>query len=294
MRNYIKKLIVNNYTIDSYYGGFGNNLQQLALGVMYANLYKKNFLPKKHNLLNSFSIINNSFSANIFRKYRFVSRFFYFENNSEKFTNNPETDIPLKNHDSKYYVENFNSVFQETLSPCMNFIKNIDIGKNTLVIHIRSGDIFVKSEDKTISGHQYYLQNPLVYYNMLIENYENTILVSSTPLNNPVIDILKNNNKVEVSSGSLEDDFNLLLNAKNLATSGVGTFAVAAALSSKKIINLHYSNLFFNHHLNPTMVKNVNHHKYRFNGYLNIGEKWKGDEGQVQKMLSPEIEVVRI
>ena len=176
----------------------------------------------------------------------------------------------------------------------MNFIKNIDIGKNTLVIHIRSGDIFVKSEDKTISGHQYYLQNPLVYYNMLIENYENTILVSSTPLNNPVIDILKNNNKVEVSSGSLEDDFNLLLNAKNLATSGVGTFAVAAALSSKKIINLHYSNLFFNHHLNPTMVKNVNHHKYRFNGYLNIGEKWKGDEGQVQKMLSPEIEVVRI
>tara|TARA_Y100000741_G_scaffold364677_1_gene356500 strand:- start:1473 stop:2357 length:885 start_codon:yes stop_codon:yes gene_type:complete len=294
MRNYIKKLIVNNYTINSYYGGFGNNLQQLALGIMYSNLYKKNFFPREHNLLNSFSIINNSFSANILRKYRFDSRFFYYESSSEKFTNNPKTDSPLKNRDSKYYIENFNNVFQETLGPNLNFTKNIDIGEDTLVMHIRSGDVFEKRDDNGIFGNQYYLQNPLVYYKKLIENYENTIIVSSTPLNNPVIEKLKNNKKVEISSSNLEEDFNLLLNAKNLATSGVGTFAIAAALSSKKLINFHYSNLYFNHHLNPTMVKNVNHHKYRFNGYLNIGDKWDGDKKQVQKMLSSKIEVIDI
>ena len=90
MRNYIKKLIVKNYTINSYYGGFGNNLQQLALGIMYANLYKKNFLPREHKLLNNFSIINNSFSANFLRKYRFDSRLFHYESKNEKFTNNPK------------------------------------------------------------------------------------------------------------------------------------------------------------------------------------------------------------
>ena len=61
-----------------------------------------------------------------------------------------------------------------------------------------------------------------------------------------------------------KEDFNILSNAKNLATSGVGTFAIAAAMCSKKIENLYYSDLFFNHHLNPTMLKKVNHIKFKF------------------------------
>ena len=47
----------------------------------------------------------------------------------------------------------------------------------------------------------------------------------------------------------IAEDFNILLNAKNLATSGVGTFSIAAALASKNLKNFYYSNLFFLHHL---------------------------------------------
>ena len=166
MKNSLKNLLISNYTINSYYGGFGNNLQQLALGAMYAELYKNNFYSKEHKLVNTFSIINNNFS-DFFAKYRFDSRFYNFENISEKFTNSPITDTPLKNKDAKYYNENFYKIFQDIIEPNLNFKKDIEIDDQTLVMHIRSGDIFEKSEDNTILGHDYYLQNPLIYFQNL-------------------------------------------------------------------------------------------------------------------------------
>lgn len=74
----------------------------------------------------------------------------------------------------------------------------------------------------------------------------------------------------------------------------MGTFAIAAAMCSKKIENLYYSDLFFNHHLNPTMIKKVNHIKYRFENYLNLGDIWNGSIKQISKMLSDKIEIIEI
>ena len=292
MKNSLKKLLISNYTINSYYGGFGNNLQQLALGAMYAELYKNNFYSKDHKLVNTFSIINNNFS-DFFAKYRFDSRFYNFENISEKFTNSPTTDTPLKNKDAKYYNENFYKIFQEIIEPNLNFKKDLEIDDQTLVIHIRSGDIFEKNEDNIILGHDYYLQNPLIYFQNLIEKYDKTILVAAKPFNNPVIEILSRDDRVTLNSSNIADDFNTLLNAKNLATSGVGTFSIAAALSSKKLKNFYYSNLFFFHHLNPTMVKNATHHTYSFKNYLKIGDEWRGTKDQVDRMLSPNIAIIK-
>ena len=292
MKNSLKKLLISNYTINSYYGGFGNNLQQLALGSMYAELYKNNFYSKKHKLVNTFSIINNNVS-DFFAKYRFDSRFYNFDNISEKFTNRPITDTPLKNKDAKYYNENFYKIFQEIIEPNLNFKKDLEIDDQTLVMHIRSGDIFEKTEDNTILGHDYYLQNPLIYFQNLIEKYEKTILVATKPFNNPVIEILSKDKRVTLKSSTIAEDFNILLNAKNLATSGVGTFSIAAALASKNLKNLYYSNLFFFHHLNPTMVKKVIHHKYSFTNYFKIGDEWKGTKDQVVRMLSTDIKIIK-
>lgn len=47
--NNLKKYLLNkvifleNYTIDKYYGRFGNNLQQIAIGYLYAKKHNYNF-----------------------------------------------------------------------------------------------------------------------------------------------------------------------------------------------------------------------------------------------------------
>ena len=66
--DYFKKNILNkfifieNYTIDKYYGRFGNNLQQIAIGYLFAKKYDFNFFSKKHELIDRVEIINKPFS----------------------------------------------------------------------------------------------------------------------------------------------------------------------------------------------------------------------------------------
>ena len=147
----------------------------------------------------------------------------------------------------------------------------MQIPEDTLVIHIRSGDIFYKP---ILS----YFQNPINYYKTLIQNYEKVILVTSAEKNNPVVRELLKETKVTIHSTTLQEDFNILFNAINLATSGVGTFPIAAALLSNKLRNFYYTDLYSDEHLNPKMVTNkrVNHFKY------------KVEEGYKEKYLSEE------
>ena len=81
------------------------------------------------------------------------------------------------------------------------------------------------------------------------------------------------------------------MNAENLATSGVGTFPIAAALCSSKLKNLYYSDIYFNHHLNPELVRNVNHVRFRFGNYLKLGSHWEGTDNQKNLMVSDQIKV---
>lgn len=286
MKNRLKNQLISNYTISYLYGGLGNNLQQIALGIMYSNLKGCNFYVEENEFIKSISKVNNRFSSNL-KRFKHDSRFYYFDNISEKFTQVLDTDYPLDIRDKGFYLDNFNDTFINEIYPNLKFHKKVDIDENTIVIHIRSGDIF---DD----GHPYYIQNPLNYYLELISIYDKAIVVSSQPFNNPVIAYLIDNPKVEIQSSTIEEDFNILTNAKNLATSGVGTFAIAAAMCSKKIENLYYSDLFFNHHLNPTMLKKVNHIKFKFENYLKIGEIWDGTSQHVSKMLSDKVKILEV
>ena len=49
--------------------------------------------------------------------------------------------------------------------------------------------------------------------------------------------------KVKIQSSTVADDFATLMSAKNVALSGVGTFAMAAALCSTQIKNLYTTDL---------------------------------------------------
>ena len=155
---------------------------------------------------------------------------------------------------------------------------------DTLVVHIRGGDIIEREYEKPHN----YVQNPLSYYLALIEDFKNVIVVVEPNSNNPVIPELQKIERLKFQSLSVAEDYSTLLAAKNLATSGVGTFAVSAALCSHNIKNLFTSNAYLTEHLNYTMMYNtdVTVHEVELKDYISVYPcSWKNDATQRKLML---------
>ena len=87
--------------------------------------------------------------------------------------------------------------------------------------------------------------------------YKKVIIVTEKDLKNPIINKLSMSYDIEIQSSSLENDFNTLLNAQNLASSGISTFPIAAALCSKNLKNFYHSSLINRKHLNPELLKHT-------------------------------------
>ena len=154
------------------------------------------------------------------------------------------------------------------------------------MIHLRGGDIFKKDGN----AHPDYVQNPLSFYQNLIKNFKKAIIVYEPTNENPILPILKNYPSVTVQAPSVESDFATLLRAKNLATSGVGTFAIAAALCSKNLKNLFCTNLYLTYHLNPEMIISANVHCLRLqNDYIKIGSWDGGSDKSISLMLNYQV-----
>ena len=95
--------------------------------------------------------------------------------------------------------------------------------------------------------------------------------------------------KFEIQSTTLDNDFNTLLGAKNLATSGVGTFVIAAALMSENLKNFYFSNLYLKRGLNPEMLDaGINKTKINLKSFPPIGT-WKNIEN-FRKYLSSDVD----
>lgn len=105
--------------------------------------------------------------------------------------------------------------------------------------------------------------------------YNNAIIVTQD-YNNPIVKKLSVDYGIEVISQDPINDFLFLMNSTNIATSGVGTFPIAAALLSNKLKNFYFSNIFLNKHLNPKILKNFNFNLYETK-IKNYVEKWKKD-----------------
>ena len=158
-----------------------------------------------------------------------------------------------------------------------------------MVIHLRSGDIFEKNK------YPQYVQNPLVFYNELIDEFNSVLVVTEEKRNNPLLKELIKNPKIQIQSYNISDDFSTLASAKNLATSGVGTFAISAALISNNLKNIYYTNNFLKSHLNPTMIKskNVVHHKYLLENFIKINS-WNPNEENLLKLLDENIKIKKV
>lgn len=150
--------------------------------------------------------------------------------------------------------------------------------ESTLVIHLRGGDV-------ANLANQYYITNPLHYYRVLREKHRRAIIVTEPGSSHPLLDVvLSLFPDHDLVCGSVEDDFQLLRHATHLATSGVGTFALAAVLLSERIRQFHCTDVFLIEHLNPTMLDTdrVNVEMLRLPGYA---DAWLRSSDRLELLL---------
>jgi hypothetical protein len=251
--------------ISNWYGRLGNNIQQICNGILFSSLSGDGFSSIEHELINQ--VVLNYNKQSTIRQ----CRFFHYN------TSNKDFDIDLN-----YLYQNIGKVAKQYVVPNFKFKIKDPFDNDTLVVHIRSGDIFAHEHNPPHD----YVPNPLCYYLNLIEEYDKIIVVTEPDNYNPIVDELKKIKKVIVQSESVAEDFSTLMRSKNIATSGTGTFAVAAALCSSNIENFYCSNLYLNEHLNPEMVisSKIKVHMMELDNYIEY-KTWKNNKEQRKFIL---------
>jgi hypothetical protein len=244
-------------TLKEWYGRLGNNLTQLVNAIYFAKQNKHIFIcnnvkypkhaldmlevydglleyidnkptlqsPFIKNFTLSFADKPFSDTMSTISSLPILSDFFYDNNNitvPNTVVSNGERRTILK----KYILPNFNYKKDETLT------------KDTLVIHIRSGDIF------NSGTHSFYVQPPFSFYYKVIteNNYTNILIITEKDRRNPTIQmILDNFDNVSIKDSKLEEDINIILSAENFVCNSQGTFGFYLALMSCNIKNLFIS-----------------------------------------------------
>ena len=162
--------------------------------------------------------------------------------------------------------------------------KKDPIRSDTVVMHLRSGDNY----HRIFKPPTNYVPNPLIFYLELIDLYDKAIIITEPDRENPIVHELEKLDKVTIQSSTVADDFATLMNAENVALSGVGTFAMAAALCSTKIKNLYTTDLLLTEHLNYTMLYNtdVEVNVMELDNYIPVFPcSWKNTEEQRKFIL---------
>jgi len=252
-------------SISHWFGRLGNNIQQCAVATMLAELSQNSFESIDHELISGQKEVFGDNPQDL------VGRWFFWDG--------PYKDVDIS---VEYINRNMRRICRNHISRRLRVPRLPQISDDTIVIHIRSGDIF----DQIFQDGHFYAPNPLHYYLALIEGFDKAIVVTEPDSNNPVVECLRKHTKVSVQSKSLQEDFGCLLAAKHLASSGIGTFCVAAALCSENIEQFYCTDLTLFEHLNYTMLLNTDIcvSVTELKNYMLSGD-WKNTEEQRRYIL---------
>lgn len=195
----------------------------------------------------------------------------------------------------QFFVDNFGinltdherrDICKQYILPKMNFKPDDTVTPDMLVIHIRSGDIFVVP-------HPNYVQPPFSFYKYIIDKYgyKKVRIISEKDLSNPSIKKIvdeysdpKKGVNVSIQSKTLDDDVNSILSAKNLVV-GVGSFGHILSLLSPSIKVLYccdIHNLYYpgaEYEIVSLVIKN----------YMKLGE-WTLSDKQLKLITDHSIE----
>lgn len=131
----------------------------------------------------------------------------------------------------------YRSILKRDLSSIIPHHDDTSITDETLVIHIRSGDVFV-DDPKTIVNS--YVQPPTSYYSEIIDkfNFRDVVIVSEKDLKNPCINqLMKLIPNIRIQTSDLISDMSTIISARNLIV-GVSTFSLCLGLASDKLKRL--------------------------------------------------------
>ena len=201
--------------INPFFGRLGNNIIQLRniidIAIAYKHNIKINVNVKKHDF----------FDLSVIEKY------FNKYNNNEIIRDGSNffdcSRLPFSSDIYKQNIEERNKILQEAF-----LIKNINkLSENDLVIHIRSGDLFISRPPA------FYVPPPLSYYIKEINkcNYKKIHIVCEDTKNPVVNELLKLYKNAVYEKNTLEKDIRIILGATNIICS-VGTFIPALMLLS--------------------------------------------------------------
>ena len=269
------------FSVSHWSGRLGNNIQQVANCIMAAEKYKCTFRQKlDHDIISKYDV---NFEGLYASDWSGEGRYYSWEAlvHCEKgiYEGGNETGLEVE-----HIYSNMHSVCKKHIAPNLKLPQKDPIGDDTIVMHLRSGDNYHRIFDPPTN----YIPNPLIFYLNLIESFDKCILITESDRENPIVHELAKIDKVKIQSSTVADDFATLMSAENVALSGVGTFAMAAALCSSTIKNLYTTDLLLTEHLNYTMLynTNVNVNVMELDNYLPVFPcSWKNTEEQRKFIL---------
>jgi hypothetical protein len=255
--------------IPRWFGRLGNNIQQLSNGIYFCKKEGIHFTSPDHPMINQ---IDLNFGDKEYKISETSDNWFYFfKGTSADFT----TDVLDLNYQRKkiceeYILPNLKIDQTKLLQP---------LPDNHLVIHLRSGDIFTRWP----SMHP---QNPLGYFMSLLNLFEFNVSIVAEDENHPFLEVF-NRLKLNIEFLSVEESYTKLLRAKNLATSGIGSYALSAALCSKNLNKFYCTDLFLEDSLNHLMLKDhlEVHMMHLGDKYIKVGE-WKYSPETFEKIYN--------
>lgn len=264
------------FSVSHWSGRLGNNIQQIANCIMAAEKYKSTFRQKlDHDIISKYDV---NFEELLASDWSGEGRYYSWEalTHCEKgiYEGGNETGLGVE-----YIYRNMRKTCQKHIAPNLKLPQKDPIGDDTIVMHLRSGDNYHRIFDPPTN----YIPNPLIFYLNLIESFDKCILITEPDRENPIVHELSKIDKVQIQSSTVADDFATLMSAENMALSGVGTFAMAAALCSSTIKNLYTTDLLLTEHLNYTMLYNtsVDVNVMELDNYLPVFPcSWKNTEEQ--------------
>jgi hypothetical protein len=214
------------FIINEWYGRFGNNFISIVNAIMSAKNHKAKLIIPKHPVFNTYNI---DFSNGNTDTILFENNFYYNNKYSVKIS-------------KKELIECVNEYVIKMIP--QNMLNN-DFPDDVLVLHIRSGDIFLGNYFQLA-----YIQPPFSYYDKIIrETHYKKYLIVSESYHNPVIKMLKDKyedkiiiNKIENTIYNMNNSFildlSIMLNAKNIVLSTSSLSFAIMCLSKKKNVYL--------------------------------------------------------
>ena len=266
------------YSVSHWAGRVGNNIQQVANCIMLAEDRRHTFEQRlDHEIIGKFGFNFGEDGQHVEGKFYNWEPIVHCDNGTLEGAN----EIGISRD---HVYANVRRICKNFIYPHLKVPEMEPLDDDTLVVHIRGGDIIEREYEKPHN----YVQNPLSYYLALIEDFKNVIMVVEPNSNNPVVPELRKIERLKFQSLSVAEDYATLLAAKNLATSGVGTFGVSAALCSQNIKNLFTSNAYLTEHLNCSMLydTDVTVYEVELKDYIPVYPcSWKNDAEQRKLML---------